>query len=366
MRYFYDFAERPVDEEVVRQINGAAERLGPKLEPLQADDLPISELYRNILGETQDNLTVTLQLFGYVLAWSLRGVDKPLEEVTLIEVGGGLGMLSLLAKEAGVGTVVYNDIYEAACTDAKEVAARLEIPADHYVAGDIEDLLRATRDLDLEIDSVGSYDVIEHVYDIDSYLAQLAQLPGPALTIAMASGANMYKPAYRDWIMPFQRQCELEGREEEGSALYERDTLRPYVKIRQEMIENCAPGLAEGDVKRLVTHTRGMRQDDIEKTTRAFMDTGSLPPVLVHPTNTCDPYTGNWQEHLMNPNDLVAVLNRAGFDAGWLSGYFSGRSPILAKRSAAKVVNAGMRLFNKPGIRFAPYYMIYGTVRNKR
>lgn len=362
MRYLYDFAKRPVGHEILEQINAAAARLYEKMEPLVAEEQPISDLYRRLLADTQAQLTGSLQMFSYILAWSLQDVNKPLKDVTVIEVGGGLGMMALLAKEVGIGTVIHNDIYEAACVDAKIVAEGIGVPADHYVVGDIDELIRYTKDNGLEIDSVGSYDVIEHIYDIDEYLADLVHLPGKNLTIAMASGANMYKPGYRNWITPFQIQCELEGRESEETAEYERDTLRPYVAIRQEMIEAVEPEIAAADVKKLVKCTRGMRHEDIEKTARRFVETGKMPPVLEHPTNTCDPYTGNWQEHLMNPDDLIAVMRKAGFDADWISGYFNGRSPVLAKRTAAKVVNIGMRLFNKPGIRFAPYYMINGRL----
>ena len=347
------------------RIDAAAGRLAAKLAEIDGAELPISELYKRILGQAQTNPTVTLQLFGYVLAWSLRGVTKPVEEATVVEVGAGMGMLSLLAREMGVGTVVYNDIYDIACRDARIVAERVDLVADHYIEGDLDDLIESAGSIGLSVDGIGSYDLIEHVYSIDDYLRRLIDLPGPSLAIAMASGANMYKPSYRDWIMPFQRMCELEGRPTDPGE-YERDTLRAYVEVRREMIEAVAPDLEADELDRLATRTRGLRQDDIERATEAYLADGTLPPVLDHPTNTCDPYTGNWQEHLMDPDDLVEVLRGEGFDAGWLSGYFSGRNPNPLKRTAARAVNAGLRVANKPGIRIAPYYMVHGTIADKQ
>jgi 2-polyprenyl-3-methyl-5-hydroxy-6-metoxy-1,4-benzoquinol methylase len=364
MRYVYDFAARPVSDDAVAEIDRAAARVEAKLRSLDPGDLPLSELYRRILGSKQASPVGPLQRFGFILMWSLRGVDKPLEDMTVIEVGGGLGTMALLAKELGIGTVVYNDIYDIACHDAEVVAERLGLAADHYLLGDLDELIDETERLGLEVDSVGSYDVIEHVYDIDAYLTGLAGLPGPSLSIAMASGANMYNRRYRNWIIPFQQVCELEGREAEADH-YERDTVRAYVDVRREMIAGVTPDLAEADVERLVTHTRGMRQEDIERAARVFAERGELPPLIDHPTNTCDPFTGNWQEHLMNPDDLVGILRRQGYEAGWVSGYFNGRSPNPGKRTVAKAANLGIRMSSRVGIRLAGYYMIHGRLATK-
>lgn len=365
MKYCYDLADRPVPTPLVAQIDEAAARLDAKLGRLDPDDLPISGLYRRILGDIQASSVGALKLFGYILQWSLRGVDKPIGDATIVEVGGGLGTLALLAKELGIGTVVYNDIYDTACQDARIVAEGLGLEADHYIAGDLDELIAGAGALGLEIDSVGSYDVIEHVYDIDLYLTGLARLPGPRLSISMASGANMYNRRYRNWIMPFQHQCEHEGREAEGDH-YERDTLRAYVEVRREIIAAVAPDLEPTDLQRLVDHTRGLRREDIDDATRVFVDRGQLPPLLEHPTNTCDPFTGNWQEHLMNPDDLVELLRRQGYDeAGWGSGYFQALSPNPLKRNAARLMNLGIRLSDRAGIRVAGYYLVHGHLGAK-
>lgn len=365
MRYTYDFAGRPIPGHLVAEIDRAAARLDAKLADLDVGELAISGLYERILGDIRGSTVGTMQLFGYILQWSLRGVDKPLADVTLVEVGGGLGTLTLLARELGVGTVVYNDIYDIACHDARVVAEALGLAADHYIEGDLDLLVAEAERLDLRIDAVGSYDVIEHVYDIDTYLMGLARLPGPKLTISMASGANMYNRRYRDWIVPFQRRCELEGRAAEDDH-YERDTVRAYVDVRRDMIAEVAPDLAPADLDRLVAHTRGMRRDDIEAAARAFVERGDLPPLLEHPTNTCDPFTGNWQEHLMDPDDLVGTLRGQGYaEAGWSSGYFQGRSPNPLKRTVAKAINLGIRLSDRLGIRVAGYYLVHGHIASK-
>ena len=67
----------------------------------------------------------------------------------------------------------------------------------------------------------------------------------------------------------------------------------------------------------------------------------------------------------MNPDDLVALLDRQGYDAGWRSGYFQGRSSNPAKRTVAKLLNLGIRTFNRAGLRLAGYYLVHGRLESK-
>ena len=363
MEYMFDCARLPQNRQLLKDINEAATRLAQKLASLQPAELGISELSQKVLSEKQEYLTAHLQIFTFVAAWSLNTLDKPYQQAALLECGGGIGLLSLLAKELGIGTVVYSDIYDVVRQDAEILAAKLNLVAEHYVEGDIDEVIDFSNSNNITYDAIGSYDVIEHVYDIDVFLSKFNQFQGNPLSLAMASGANMYNRGYNKWITEFQRQCESEGRKADFGH-YERDTLRPYIDIRKDMIKNKdhTSSLSEDEVDQLATHTRGMRQDDIEKAVQTYLDSKKLPPLLKHPTNTCDPYTGNWQEHLMNPSDLTKVLQQAGFKADWLSGYRSGRyasNPL--KRLAGLGVNVAIKTLNKSAVQLSPFYTLYAA-----
>ena len=58
------------------------------------------------------NLTSNLQLYSYILELALNQPDVSINEFTFLDYGSGSGILCLLAKELGIGTVVYNDIYD--------------------------------------------------------------------------------------------------------------------------------------------------------------------------------------------------------------------------------------------------------------
>ena len=52
--------------------------------------------------------------------------------------GGGHGMLALLAKASGIGTVIHNDIYKISCKDAQCIGNDLDLAADDDEGGDDE------------------------------------------------------------------------------------------------------------------------------------------------------------------------------------------------------------------------------------
>jgi len=54
---------------------------------------------------------------------------------------GGGGMLSFLAKEMGIGTVIYSDIYDISCRDVKLLSRSLELALDHVVCADIDGVI---------------------------------------------------------------------------------------------------------------------------------------------------------------------------------------------------------------------------------
>ena len=156
-----------------------------------------------------------------------------------------------------------------------------------------------------------------------------------------------------------KRQYEVEHHDRaEKFGHKERDTTRAYLKIRREIISEYTDELSENEVERLAITTRGMIVSDIRKCVDTYLETRQFPKELDHPTNTCDPYTGNWMEHLMDPHSLQKVLIQEGFKVQILSGFYGNKkNPV--KIIIAKVLDIYIRTFQKSGIRVAPFFSIY-------
>ena len=111
------------------------------------------------------------------------------------------------------------------------------------------------------------------------------------------------------------------------------------------------------DVERLAAATRGQARWDIEHAVDRFADSGAYPSEPEHPTNTCDPYTGNWTEHLMNPHHLAGLLRSHGMSARVMPGYY-GPSARRDIRMFGPVANAFIRAVGARSLPLAPYYVI--------
>jgi 2-polyprenyl-3-methyl-5-hydroxy-6-metoxy-1,4-benzoquinol methylase len=362
MKFIYNFADLPKNTKLLAEINSAALKLHEKLHIVNVDSLSISNYSKRSLRKRLDNLVSSLQVYSYLLIWVFAENEVPKNEFIFVDYGGGLGLLSLLAKELGVGKVIYNDIYDVSCKDAATIATNLGIPADFYVQGDIQDLTDFIKKKNINCDAVASHDVIEHIYNIEKFFKKVYFLSDRGLTLVMSSGANVFNPRRRNLEVKRQRIVEHFDLQKKWGHR-EIDCLESYLKVRKEMIVNYLKEIerkiSEGEINILAEKTRGKRKEDILKCVDDYLKKGIYPIELKHPTNTCDPYTGNWMERLFNPYVLKKVLVERGFEARVLNGYYGFYEGSL-KKMAVNFMNISISLLKKEGISLAPFYVIYG------
>ncbi len=358
MEFLYKHANLPNDQELLIKINRAAGRLYDKLKPLDAATLTLSDYTKKYLSSHITNLYSALQKYSYILAWSLAYSNVGLDDFVFLEYGGGTGILSLLAKELGIGFVVYNDIYGTSCKDAAFIGEFIGNKADYYHNGDFDDLVEFIGEKSISCNGIASYDVIEHVYDIEKLFSSLNLLTAGSFTVFMASGANMFNPIKRRVIIKKHLECEFKGSLKKWGHK-ERDSLTAYFAIRKEIILNYNNDLSASEIEKLAKATRGMIKSDIVKCIDEYLNTKHFPKEPAHPTNTCDPYTGNWAEHLINPYRLKQILSKNGFKADIFWGHY-GKPRSMLKKLAANWLNLAIYIGRKQGRIFAPFYAVYG------
>ncbi|MCJ7633845.1 hypothetical protein MUP77_15845 [Candidatus Bathyarchaeota archaeon] len=344
---------KELDEKIRLTVNSLFHDMR-NLDPLE---LNISEYNQRYLENVLLNLSGSIQRYAYILGESLSSNRKSLSDTCFIEYGGGTGFLSLLAKRLGIGIVIYNDIYDVSCKDAEEIARVLGCRADYYVEGDIDDLVLFCKKHDIRCDSMGSYDVIEHIYDIDDFLRKLPLLSMENTTMFHASSVNMFfYPCVRAMCRA-QRDVEIKGSQREW-GWKEIDCLSSFRNERKKLVRSHMPSLSDDEVERLTQTTRGLMQKDIVNAVDNYMRSGELPILIEHPTNTGDPYTGNWNEHLMNPYYLKETLTSNGFSVKVLPlpWHEFRSSPI--RNLAAKLLNLMIRI-SDGSLYFSAGYALY-------
>jgi len=222
----YVLSKTPLNRELAERLQLAVNSLFSDMRYVNPSELDISEFTQRYLKQYLQTLHGALQRYAWILGGALSRPRKPLANIVFIEYGGGTGFLSLLAKRLGIGTVIYNDIYDVSCRDAEKIAQALECSADYYVQGDIDDLVAFCNKHNIKCDSMGSNDVLEHIYDIDDFLSKLCLLSHEGTTMVHAT-ANMFFYPYVKQISKKQKEVETRDRQRQWGHK-ERDCLLAY------------------------------------------------------------------------------------------------------------------------------------------
>ena len=159
-------------------VDHAASRVFMGLTRLDLDSIGVNEFERRYLRLKVEGAYGTIQQHVNVvlLALASTSTDLPLERTTLVDYGGGSGLTGLIAKEAGVGAVIYVDQSADACQTARALSKALALPLDAFIHGEVSELRNHVTERGLLVDAVCSSDVIEHLYDTRRFYDNLAMV----------------------------------------------------------------------------------------------------------------------------------------------------------------------------------------------
>ncbi len=303
-------------------LNDAATQLEQKLKTLHYKELALSDYGMRYYAYDMRKLTYMLQSYVFMLLWAQFKTQKKFSELCLLDHGGGIGMLSLLAKMAGVKTVIHQDLNPVISQDAKIIAKSLSVPIDYFVTGNTEDFVNFVNDKDLNLNIVGSRNVIEHVYDLDDFFAATNKINSDKLLLFLSTTANEKNPLVNRYTKRLQKNFELKG---SPIAWGDKriDPKNSGLQQRKRIIENAFPEIKEETVLALAKATRGKIKSDILVEVKHFLLSGKFPQELMHPTNTCQPDTGSWVEHLLPLSEYEFLINKNGFRFSYVNGFYN-------------------------------------------
>jgi len=357
MSYTFNIPRLKRSAALTSVLNQKAFELHHELEAIDLTQTDLSEYNKRYLGDIKGNIVGYLQVYNHLIEIALHGRLIEFHNYTFIDYGGGSGLLSLLAKKIGFGMVVYNDIYNVSCLDAQKLAQKMNIPVDHFVEGDIDDLVSYCKTHQINGDFIIGSDVIEHVYDVNAFLGKIPRLSNRGITMVMGTGASPFNPRVRRKLVKGHLLSETEDRTPKYGHKPS-DSLESFYKIRKAFIKSRMPGVEEEELDRLAKQTRGLVLKDIEVVIDGYKRSGKISYSPNHPTNTCDPLTGNWNEQLHDVSQLVSVLENS-MDRAFVKSSYYMYSSNKRIQMIKTILNHIIHFTGKLGLRISPYYIIF-------
>ena len=337
------------------QISNAVHRLSSKLHELNLEKITISEYNRQYLKRYIDQYSFYMSIYSQLFSKAISRLNKPISESVFVDYGGGCGMLSYMAFEMGFKKVIYNDIYPVSVADVKMISNTLGIKIDHFIEGDIEAFVHQAKKENIKPDLICSFDVLEHIYDLEKWFHTIAKIEHN-FSLLFMTNANASNPIIARRLKKLQIKAENEGLPK-NKGWKEIDESTSFLALRKNIISSKFPELGAEEIGLLSVTTRGLRKEDIEKVVKDYIKTGEIGYRIDHPTNTCDPFTGNWTEHLIDLKHLKAMIikNSLLFD---ISNSYYGYSKNKMLNLPKFLINQFIKMLGKRYLFLSPTYTI--------
>lgn len=252
------------------------------LRHIDYDSLCISDYSRNYIKRMLPVMDYYTDIYNRCLDDMLRRVGKPASEVCIVDYGGGHGFFSILAKQRGVGSVVYIDYNPKASETVSAVANKVGIGPDIVLTGDSATLRDWCKCNCVSPDALMGMDVIEHIYRLDSFFADVYDM-NPKIRMLFTTGSTPYNPIVVHRLHRFMEMDEYGDGDFVG-----------FLELRCKYIVKKFPSMDDRTLDRWAKCTRGLKYSDIE----AAVSNGS-PFDVGDAYNTCDPVTGSWTERIL-------------------------------------------------------------------
>ena len=359
MKYFPRFTDYPKQSRYLNIVNRSAEVLEAKLRNLNYRELPVSEYCRRYYTYDLRKITFMLQAYSIMLTSAIELSRKEAAEITLLDHGGGIGILSLLAKLSGIKMVIHQDIDPVISADARIIADKLGIPAEHYISGETKDFVEYVNRNNLNLNILGSRNVIEHIYNLDDFFKETSKINSDRLVLYLNTTANAQNPLTNIYTKRLQRIYEHEGFSKEWGSR-EREKRNAAIEVRKRIIRGYINTLDNSEIEKLATITRGKCKDDIIKCVNDYVATGVLTPPLSHPTNTCNPNTGSWFEHLLPIREYKKLIEKNGFEYSFKNGFYNMNYPQWYLNLITPILNFKIKFLRSSGIFLAPFITVIG------
>ena len=356
--YCYPHQEARFGRVLFDRLNGTAHKFVGKIGALPEKIPGMSDYGGQYLQDHRGVITHSMGVITQLIGEAMRGRAEKVGELVLLDLGAGIGLMSHFAVMMGFKKVIAADIFEPSVRDAAVLGSALGLNPQAMLVGDFDAVEAQLGAEGRAIDAMVLADVIEHIYDVPRFFDRLEQFGSSRFRAIMSTVSNRMNPAILRTLRRKQRNVELVDREPPPGHKPS-DSLKSYRRVRMEIVEEHAGGrLNASQVNRLAGLTRGLMKQDIIAAVDAFLTTGREPRPIEDPTDTCDPLTGNWCEHLHHPPQLANDLQRRGFETTLLPQVYALKGNGSVSDRVKSAINAVAARAGDRGLHLARGYCI--------
>lgn len=273
---------------------------------LKPRELDISSYSRKALRRTLDAAEYYLEIYREALDMALSMCACPPDQASIVDYGGGHGLLSILAKMLGFKQVIYVDTNPDAVKTMHELSSRLGYAPDVVVQGGSDMLLRWCAEKDVRPDVLLAMDVIEHIYVLDDFFSDLHAI-SPNIRMVFTTASNPYNKRV------VRRLQKAMDNDEKGHRL-----KKGFWQMRRDYIKKLYPDMPERLLDFWADNTRGLIYKDVARAVES-----QSPNLLLDTHNTCDPVTGSWTERILPELDYRQLLQPYGYELLVLPGRYN-------------------------------------------
>ncbi|MDR1919701.1 MAG: class I SAM-dependent methyltransferase [Tannerellaceae bacterium] len=316
--------------------------LAKRLQAIDYDSLPISDYNKRYISAMRPALGYYLDIFAFCLRRGIEETGLAPAEMTLIDYGGGSGFLSLFAKEAGFGRVVYIDLNPLSAATVEALRQASGTGPDVILRGDSDSLAAYCRREGIAPQLLIATDLIEHVYDLERFFADLCTL-NPGMRLIFTTASTPFNPFVRRRLHRFMQGCET------GSLV-----TPNYFSRREAFIRRNYPQLSEREVELWSRRTRGLVYADIRQAIEA-----KRLPCPPDKYNTCEPETGNWAERILPIGAYRRLLSAYGYRLSLGKGFYNSRRSHRLSALVCRGLNVWIRRSGCLGFFIAPFLVFF-------
>lgn len=331
----------------MHNLSPIARSLTKRLQEIDYDQLSISVYNKRYIANLKPAMSYYMKIYSACLSKGFGIINCAPEEATFVDYGGGSGFLSILAKSAGVGRVIYLDLNPQSVETIQVLKKETGTGPDVILHGDSARLANWCKENNCKPDLLIATDLIEHVYDLNAFFKDLSGL-NEHMQMVFTTASTPFNPYVKRRLHKEMDDCEFGTAENPN-----------YYTLRKLYIEKNYPHLTAEETEKWTAQTRGLIYQDIDKAIK-----NNKLPVLKDAHNTCDPASGNWTERILPISDYRSLVSTCNYTIKVDKGFYNTDRDNIISSTICKCINLLIRCSGRAGLVLAPF--IFLTCIKKR